>query len=215
MKKVLVVAIVIMVMAIVGCSEEPKETPNGPNDIVDVPQDDASDTEAAGETEEVPESPEGIEDAQEPAEDDIPAVEITFDDSSDDCGLLSAGDIKYVCGAATVEEEQTANIDQGQICIKVFKTDDPMKGMKIVYTGDNSRGGLAPETIAEGSCGGMKAEMIDDYSCYAETAGKTVFVFGKKRIVNIANTVPMEDYFVCSKEQLKELGKLVSDRLYE
>ena len=159
--------------------------------------------------------------AEDPAitdETDLPAPsygELAYDDASDDCSILTADDIETVCGVSTTDEDQIANINQGQVCVKLFKTEDPIKSVKIFYTGDNSRGGLSPESLAETSCAGMNAEMITDYSCYSEGAGKTVFVYGKKRTIGIANALPIDDYFVCSSEQLKELGKIVSDRLHK
>ncbi|HOI18689.1 MAG TPA: hypothetical protein PLX15_02390 [Candidatus Woesearchaeota archaeon] len=213
MKKIAIISMIILLGFLIGCSEksrtddvnnlkegigqtnnplEPLENQQIPKDIMDK------------EIEEVNEVDEIVEDVNQ---------EIIWDDGTDDCSLLTVEDIKLVCGVDTVDDSQDSNLNQGQVCIKLFKTDDPLRSMKIFYTGDNSRGGLTPEVIAKASCDGMKAEMITEKSCYADSAGKSVFIYGATRTIVLANAMPMEEYFICSKEQLKQLGKLVSDRL--
>jgi len=232
MKKMLLISMLVLIIFVVGCSEQSKkELVNDLKDKVEniekekyderVAETDAETEDTSSKTTEVnEEATKEVEEetknvVDEKTDEKTDSDNLAADDTTDDCSLLSVDDIKEVCGAMTVAEDQVANVDQGQVCIKMFKTDDPMKSMKVYYTGDNSKGSLSAETLAESSCNGMKAEMITDYSCYAEIAGKSVYVFGKKRTVIINNALPMEDYFLCSREQLKELGKIVSDRIYK
>ncbi|MFH0875887.1 MAG: hypothetical protein V1859_08160 [archaeon] len=222
MKKIMYLAILAALVIALGCSQQALEnTANKqgmpenalPENSQRVQERDIN-AAPAQETEIDASTTDAITDVSDEEPVKTTVTSLDFDDAADDCTLLTPDDIKKVCGAETAEENQEANINLGQVCIRMFKSNDPLKSMKIHYTGDNSRGGLAPEVIAKQSCDGMKAEMINDHSCFAETAGKSVFVYGKKRIVVIANAMPMEQYLLCSREQLKELGKLVSERLY-
>jgi hypothetical protein len=139
--------------------------------------------------------------------------DLAADDTTDDCNLLTVEDIKSVCGVETTKEVREANEGIGQACQNVFMTDDPMKGFKITYSGGYNPEPSVIKTLVDG-CVDTGGEKIDGYTCFSEMAAKTTVVHGKKWKVMLANYMPMEDYFICSRDQLKELGKLVSDRIY-
>jgi uncharacterized protein YcfL len=137
------------------------------------------------------------------------------DDTTDDCLLLTAEDIKNICGVDTTAEEQEVSKGTGQVCMTMFKTNDPMKSAKISYSGGYNPTPEVIETLMTACVDSLKGERITDYACYAEAAGKVAVVHGKKWKITIGNAMPMEDYFICTPEQVKELGKLVSDRIYD
>lgn len=225
MKKLLIFSILALVLLLAAaCTKEaPSATgnpakqaqPDSPaaeqNTAVaddDTGVDQGSDSVPGSEDTGVAETAEEGDDTQEQAS----SEELADDDTSDDCNLLSADDIKDVCGADTVKDVKEPNTGIGQVCETLFATSDPLKGIKITYTGGYNP--EAVETLMDNCINSRNGEEITEYACYTEDAGKTATIHGKEWKIFVSNYMPMEDYFICSAEQLKELGKLVSDRIY-
>ncbi|MCF7862159.1 hypothetical protein K9M79_08030 [Candidatus Woesearchaeota archaeon] len=147
-------------------------------------------------------------DSQPQVPPEVPAKVIDpLEGSLENCSLLTVEDIQETCGITTIEEDIKPQTGIGQVCSRLFKTDDPLQAIKIVCNGRYNPDDI--DTLMEG-CG----YAITDKSCYNGALGESVTVYGKDWRIVFSNTDFSGDHTVCTSEQLKTLGKIVSDRIY-
>ncbi|MFH1591490.1 MAG: hypothetical protein ABIC95_06200 [archaeon] len=126
---------------------------------------------------------------------------------SPDCSLLDVEDILTVCGVEAVAREE--EVPAGQACAKRF---DAGQG-RAVYLSYSAVGG--DSKIQYSHClRNLGGESVGDFACFAPRAGDTVYVYSKEHTIVLVNTVAIEDYWLCSADELKELGRIISGKIF-
>ena len=213
-KKIILVFAVLFILLASGCTTTPPATDNNEDDETEdnptpTPEETPEATpEATPEEtpEETPEatpevSPEETPDVVEPGEEGNLEME---------CGLITAQDILEVCGAVVTTNVKD-EVENATVCSVTFEAEDATHS--VLYT--HAIVGGSVELQMSNCTDNLSGEAVGDYACFAPGLGNSVAVYGTESTAVIKNLMPMEEFYVCSHDQLKELGLIASSRIYE
>ncbi|MBN2330956.1 MAG: hypothetical protein JXC85_04005 [Candidatus Aenigmarchaeota archaeon] len=139
-------------------------------------------------------------------------------DAAGDCSLLTPEDIMNVCGVNTTIEIQEP--DEDEACVTRFvKTgtkyaDRIYQSATIRYNTDYDPETDDVNTLITNLENNLGAERLTDHAVYVGMAGNWSIIYGTKYRIIVHNYVPLRPDAMCTYDQIKTLGILVSDRIY-
>jgi len=139
-------------------------------------------------------------------------------DAAGDCTLLTPEDVMNVCGVNTTAEIQEPRTDVREVCETMLR--DPIRkphqfvalnSVVIRYVEDDDIENGDAKTLVNNLVKNLGAEKLTDYAAYIPFADNFTVVYGTKYRIEIRN---YPSYPICTNDQIKELAKLVSKRIY-
>jgi len=137
-------------------------------------------------------------------------------DAAGDCSLLTPEDILNVCGVETTAEIQET--EEGYFCETMFVKTGAKYGDRIYqsvtirydedYDPDSDDANTTFKKWAN------TGEKLSDHAIFIPAAGDWSIIFGTKYKIIVHNTVYTHPDVICTPDNIKELGILVSDRIY-
>lgn len=134
-------------------------------------------------------------------------VKIKGIDFNADCSLLSAEDINKICNKDVKEVD--AKLVKDAVCAKIFEFDKS----KRIYFSYLDYGGTTPQQLRH-CVNVLKGEKLSENACFVAGNINTAYIFGTRYTVTLQNMNLMQGYEVCSNLELMQLGKSISNRIY-
>ena len=121
-----------------------------------------------------------------------------------------------VCGINTTEEIQEPKKEKTEVCRTRFVkssaeyADRVYESVTLRYDEDYPDD---VDTVIENYVYNLKAERLSDHAVFVPAAGNWSIIYGTKYRIVVQNTLPSSPKIICTAQQIKELGKRVSERI--
>lgn len=139
-------------------------------------------------------------------------------DADGNCTLLTIEDIKNVCGVDTTAEIQEPRTED--VCSTRFVKDGTKyadriyQSVTIRYNTDYDPDTDDVNTMIKNLVDRLDAERLSNNAVFVPPSGDWSVIYGTKYKIIVQNTIPTSPNIICKPEQIKELGILVSERIY-
>ena len=139
-------------------------------------------------------------------------------DAAGDCSLLTPEDILNVCGVNTtieIQELRTEDVCSTRLVKDGTKYADRIdQSITIRYVTDYDPDTDDVNAMIESIVDKLDAERLSNYAVFIPLSGDWSVIYGTKYKVVVHNTMPSSPNIICTPDQIKELGILVSERIY-